>query len=168
MDNSFKPLARKENLVVQELDGEFLIYDLNTNKAHSLNESASIIWNSCNGARTIDELKIVFQNKLFISVNDEFIWLALDQLKSLDLIDSKSLVVENHPSRRELLRKAGLVAVGSLPVVATLAFPRVAMATTCASSVCGVQGSCLSGEVCCPAPAGPPTCQSVVCSPACP
>ncbi len=33
MKKHVAPKAREENLVVQEFDGEVLIYDLNTNKA---------------------------------------------------------------------------------------------------------------------------------------
>ena len=44
-----KPLARKEGLVIQELPVEVLVYDLDRDKAHCLNETAAMVWRKCNG-----------------------------------------------------------------------------------------------------------------------
>lgn len=38
MKSNLNPLSRKNDLVVQELDGEVMIYDLNANKAFCLNK----------------------------------------------------------------------------------------------------------------------------------
>ena len=44
MDNSQYPVARKSGLVVQEMPDEVLVYDLNSNKAHCLNQTAASVW----------------------------------------------------------------------------------------------------------------------------
>lgn len=44
MNNSQqRPLARSEGLVIQEMPDEVLVYDLETNKAHCLNETAAFV-----------------------------------------------------------------------------------------------------------------------------
>ncbi len=57
MKNHIVPKARKENLVVQELDGEVLIYDLNTNKAFCLNEASALVWQACDGNKDVSEIR---------------------------------------------------------------------------------------------------------------
>ena len=49
MKKRIAPKARKENLVVQESNGEVLIYDLDTNKAFCLNETSALVWQACDG-----------------------------------------------------------------------------------------------------------------------
>lgn len=43
------PRARSQKLVVQELNGETLVYDLQKHKAYCLNRTASQLWRACDG-----------------------------------------------------------------------------------------------------------------------
>ena len=43
------PVAREENLAIEELDDELLIYDLHSNRAHSLGSAATSVWRACDG-----------------------------------------------------------------------------------------------------------------------
>ncbi|MBA3352846.1 MAG: PqqD family protein, partial [Blastocatellia bacterium] len=56
MNNTQCPIARKNGLVVQEVPDEVLVYDLETNKAHCLNQSAAMIWRSCDGKNSVSEI----------------------------------------------------------------------------------------------------------------
>ena len=47
------PTARKNGSVMQEMPDEILIYDLDTNKAHCLNETSALVWKACNGTALI-------------------------------------------------------------------------------------------------------------------
>jgi len=38
------PLARKDQLIVKEVDDEVLVYDLKTDQAHCLNKTAALVW----------------------------------------------------------------------------------------------------------------------------
>jgi hypothetical protein len=49
MNGIHKPEARKDGLVIQDLPEEILVYDLNTNKAHCLNQTAAYVWQACDG-----------------------------------------------------------------------------------------------------------------------
>ena len=51
------PKAKLDNVVVQSLNDETLIYNLTTNQAFCLNETAAKVFNACDGKTTFDELK---------------------------------------------------------------------------------------------------------------
>lgn len=164
MNNLEKPIARKEGLVIQELNDEVLVYDLNTNKAHCLNESAAIVWRNCDGAKTITDIANQFIEKSGNKVNEDFVWLAIDQLNDLNLLEMELKPNFKGQSRREVLRKIGLASVISLPLVASLVAPTsvfAAVSCGCVSPAsCGV-GSCSAGTCdglgrCLPPPPGAP------------
>ncbi len=47
------PLARKNELIIQELPEELLVYDLARHKAHCLNKTSAFIWKHCDGETTV-------------------------------------------------------------------------------------------------------------------
>lgn len=140
MKNNIVPKARKENLVVQELDGEVLIYDLNTNKAFCLNESSALVWQACDGNKNVSEIRNSLGKQLNSPVNDDYVWLALDQLKKENLIENKDEVVADFKglSRREVVKKIGLGTMLALPIVASLTAPMAVHALS----------ACMTGTSC--------------------
>ncbi len=50
------PTAREKGLVVKSLNDEVLVYDLERDKAHALNQSAAFVWKKCNGHRTVTDI----------------------------------------------------------------------------------------------------------------
>jgi len=46
------PQARSEDLVIQDIGDEVLVYDLTRHKAHCLNRTAALVWRKCDGTRT--------------------------------------------------------------------------------------------------------------------
>ena len=54
--NQTKPLARKEGLVIQELPDEVLVYDLDRDRAHCLNQTAAFVWQRCDGRTSTVEI----------------------------------------------------------------------------------------------------------------
>ena len=135
------PLSRKENIVVQELDGEVLIYDLTENKAFCLNRTSALVWQSCDGKKTIAEINDLLGKQLNSQVNEDIVWLALDQLSKENLIQTDYKANEKFGglSRREVIRKVGLASVIALPVVTSLVAPLAVHA----NSACVSGGTCL-------------------------
>ena len=82
MNNPKFPIARKNDLVTQEVPDELLVYDLVNNKAHCLNQTAAAVWKSCDGTRSVSDLAQMVSGESGQQVNDDFIWLAIDQLVS--------------------------------------------------------------------------------------
>lgn len=154
MKNSQKPLARTDNLVIQDLPDEVLVYDLNTNKAHCLNQSAMLVWKACNGDKTVSEISELFSKQTGNSVDENFIWLAIDQLSEKNLLENGVKPVFTAESRRSVIKKIGMAAVVALPVVASLTAPTSVLALV---SCAGCTGA---GIPCAPLGCPPGICDS--------
>jgi len=160
MNNSQKPVARHSGLVVQEMPGEVLVYDMDSNKAHCLNETAALVWRSCDGNNTVEDIVRSFERNAGAKVSEDLVWLAIDQLNSngllADTVESKLA----GQSRREVLKKIGFASVIALPVIASLVAPQSVLAFTsctcnpgqplgCTPQVpAGCGGTCNPGGVC--------------------
>lgn len=120
------PTSRNENIVVQRLRDEMMIYDLTIDKAYCLNETSAIIYQNCNGATTFDELKSRYK------LTDELIYLTLDKLRGENLLDENESYASPLAgvSRREVIRRAGLGSLAALPVISALVAPPAANAAS--------------------------------------
>ena len=156
MNNSQYPLARKSGLVVQEMPDEVLVYDLNSNKAHCLNETAAKVWKSCDGKTSIHEMAAVFDK----GSNEDLVWLAIDQLSENDLLEAGVTSKFKGQSRREVIKKIGLASVVAVPVIASLVAPQNALAAQSCNCVNNAQ--CITGAN--RNPAGGSLCPSVTCN----
>ena len=146
MKSSQIPVARKEGLVVQETAEEVLVYDLNSNKAHCLNQTAAFVWKSCTGDNSISEITKLFEKEIGSAVQEDLIWLAIDQLNEKNLLAANLTTKFAGRSRREAIKKIGLAAVVALPIVASLTAPTSALAST--SCACVNPGGCITQTTC--------------------
>ena len=64
------PAARQAGLVVRELPGETLVYDLENNKAHCLNGTAALVWRRCDGQTTVAELAQTLHEELGLPADE--------------------------------------------------------------------------------------------------
>ena len=164
MKNSQIPNARKEGLVIQEMPNEVLVYDLDTNKAHCLNQTAAFVWKSCDGVKSVTDISKTFETQTGHNVPEDMIWLALDQLGEKNLLEQKVQADFHGQSRREVIKKVGLAAVVALPIVASLTAPTAALAVGCSGVVTNCAG-CPDGTACNPDGVGPAgTCTGGACS----
>lgn len=138
------PKARSENVVMQSLTDEVLLYDLQTNKVYCLNETSAFIWNSCNGKKDVPEIARELAKLNKKPVNEEIVWLAIDQLEQENLmseIDLPPVFVQT--DRREMLKRIGLATMIALPLVTGLVAPRASEAAS--TSVCGTPCISING-----------------------
>ena len=145
MNNSQKPVARQEGLVIQEMPDEVLVFDLETNKAHCLNQTAAFVWKSCDGKNSVAEIARLFGDESGKPVSEDLIWLAIDQLNDNQLLAESLKADFKNQTRREVIKKVGLAAVIALPLVSSLIAPTAALAVTCS----GTNGSACAGGTCC-------------------
>ncbi len=124
--------TKNENIVVQELEKEILIYNLETNKAFCLNDTSAMIYQLCNGKRTVSEISQSLNKKMKQITNEEFIWLALDQFKRDGLLENndKFEIDFGGLSRRQIIKKIGLFSTIALPVVSSVLAPSAVMAAS--------------------------------------
>jgi len=143
------PRARKENLIVKEVDGEVLVYDLNNDKAHCLNQTAARIWQYCDGSRSVAEIAELMSTPGEMPVADPVVLLALDQLQKFELLERS---VNSPPhllgmSRRQMIRLVGTAAI-AVPVITTIVSPSSAHAQSLLApgACCGSPGQCASNS----------------------
>jgi hypothetical protein len=82
-----KPLARDNDLVVEEFGDELLVYDSKNKRAHSLSATAVSVWRACDGATDIETMS----DRL--GLTEVEIAHAVDELESLELIGFDGIVV---------------------------------------------------------------------------
>ena len=154
------PRARKKGLVIEELPGELLVYDLERHKAHCLNETAAMVWRQCNGKASIARIAERLQHELKTPVDHEVVWLAIEQLEAARLLgERRSRPKQNGGlSRRDVIKKLGWAAAVGLPLVTSIVAPRAVEAVTCAI-VCSSDAQCIATPGC------PPRCVGSTCVP---
>jgi hypothetical protein len=144
MKDSQIPVARKEGMVIQEMPNEVLVYDLETNKAHCLNQTAATIWKSCDGSNSVTDISKLLAKTSGSAVEEDLIWLAIDQLNEKNLLETQIAPKFNGQTRREVIKKVGLAAVIALPIISSLAAPKAAHA----GSQCPVGDPCTTSADC--------------------
>lgn len=149
MNKSLNPVARKEGLVIQEMPDEVLVYDMETDQAHCLNRTAASVWKSCDGLNSAADIKENLEKEFKTNIPEDFVWLALDQLSKDKLLEKEIETKISGLSRRDVIKRIGLVSMAALPVVAMLSFPQAALAQTCPASQVGTQDGCPAGQLCC-------------------
>ncbi len=157
------PIARQDELVVEELPDETLVYDLKRHKAHCLNCTSALVWRRCDGRTTVAEVAALLERELKIPADEAVVWMALDRLGRAHLLKEQATLPADRAqySRREVLRTLRRVAGISLllPVIETIVAPRAAAST----SACVTPGQC-EGQMTPPQCHGQPICnQSFQC-----
>lgn len=148
------PSARQEDLVVEELPDEILVYDLKTDEAHCLNQTAALIWKNCDGQKSVGEIAASLEQELKWPVSEQTVILGLEELSVHSLLKEKTWEVSTQArlSRRDLVKKLGLSAAIALPVIISITAPTPAQAATvdpCAVSTGKPQGCpCSSDNEC--------------------
>src|SRR6185437_9792178 len=122
-----KPLARKKDIIVEELPGETVIFDKKNNKVHCLNSIALTVWANANGKRSIADLAKIVAAESDCPCDDAVIESAVHQLAEAELIEETSS--EKLLSRRDVGRKVAL-AGSCAALVATIVAPTPAKASS--------------------------------------
>jgi hypothetical protein len=163
------PIARRDNLVIQETaEEELLVYDLRVSKAFCLNETSALVWQACDGNNSVAEISRKLADKLDSPANEDVVWMALDQLKKEKLIANSEEVVSkfNGLARREVIKRVGLASLAALPLIATIVVPTAAQSLSgCIIAAmnppgcpCGAPSDCSPGSCMSNCGAGPNTC----------
>jgi len=146
------PDARQDDLLVQEVGDETIVYDQRRNHAHRLNRSAALVWRACNGQRTVPELAERLRPEFGAAASEDLVLLALDRLEKGHLLTGPLELPADagRVTRRAALRKLALVGGMTLliPVVQNMVAPTPAMAM---SVGCAKNGQTFSAtRPCCP------------------
>ncbi len=174
------PHARQDDLVVEELPDETLVYDLERHKALCLNRTSVLVWRRCDGRTTVAEVAVLLERELKIPADEAVVWMALDRLGRAHLLKERVTLPGNRAryTRREVLRTLRRVAGISLllPVIESIVSPlAAAQASNCVTAAVCEQdlnpGQCQpeipicgSSTECCGREGSPPVCKKHTCA----
>jgi hypothetical protein len=165
--------ARTSALIVEQVNDEALIYDTDSDVAHSVSATAFAVWHACHGGATIEQVTEMLADRG--EPNAEALAAAV-----LIELEEKNLLLGDAPagvSRRHALRRmAGVGAAAALaPFVVSVTVPTAQAAgspptckgsgVTCTGTDQTTNNCCSPGSaggvvLVCGPPAGPKTCQA--------
>jgi hypothetical protein len=124
-ENHQPSLARNEDLIVQELPDEVLVYDLKRDKAHCLNQTAAFVWNHCDGRTTVEEIAKLMEKEWHTPVSEDMVWFTLNKLSRADLLQEPLTLPQEKTgiSRRSAVRRLGFGALLTVPLVMSIVAP---------------------------------------------
>jgi hypothetical protein len=140
-------VPKRKDTIVRQLSDELLAYDRATNKAHCLNESATEIWNLCDGERAVADIVPLLKKNAKAPIDEQMLWMALIKLEKAGLLQND--VPLSDPartlSRREVSRRVGSMAAALVvPVIASVLVPKATAAVSCSTlgGVCNPRPCC--------------------------
>jgi hypothetical protein len=127
------PKARPaEELIINPIGEELVVYDRQRSKAHSLNPTAAFVFEHLDGQTSLTELSalLVAKYTLTTAQASDLMWLSLDRLEKAHLLQGKiawPAGIGHYYTRRQILKTASMQAA-LLPVVVTIMAPTPAQA----------------------------------------
>jgi len=138
-----------DQLVVQELTDETLVYDLERNRAHCLNRSAAVIWKHCDGKTSIRDISLTVSRELGGKIDEGGVWFAISQFNKDHLLVQEfplpAAVASSGMNRRRMIRTLGIAAAVAVPLVTSIVAPTAVQAVSCLPD----GDSCTSSSQCC-------------------
>lgn len=140
------PSARKSDLVINQLEDETLVYDLESDVALCLNQTAALVWKGCDGKTTVTEVIGLLKKELQTPVDADLIWLTIKELDRFKLIEKSAgpAFIGNAVTRRDVLLKYAPAAL-AFPVIMSISAPTRSQVISCQ----GFGGPCSTDSDCC-------------------
>jgi hypothetical protein len=146
-----RPVARNEDLLVEEIHDETVVFDTRSREAHCLSPLAAVVFAHCDGETSIDDLASLASERLGEPVDPERVRDALALLEERSLLDTVGQQ-DDGLSRRQMIKRSAVTGglVASAPLI-TSVFPPTAAAAS--SATCGGPPP-LPTVLCCPCTTG--------------
>jgi hypothetical protein len=134
------PLRRSDDLIVDALDDELLIFDRTIMRAHCLSADAARVWQGCDGSRDATALSAE------LGLPRDVVRRALEELEASQLLDQGLELVDVNPgngkavTRRQLaVRSAKLgTAVATAPLILSITAPSAMAAASPTFDACAI------------------------------
>lgn len=126
-----RPEARTDELVIEAVGDELVIFDRDTSVAHALQPLAAAVFRAADGSLTVAEIASSAAGKLGRPVDVSEAYAAVRELQELGLLASGGL---RGVSRRRLLQVGGAAAATALVASAVVPAYAAASTTPCAVS----------------------------------
>jgi coenzyme PQQ synthesis protein D (PqqD) len=115
------PAIQAEGLIVERCGSELVVFVPATNEAHSLNPTALLIFERCDGATSRAEMVAALES-VGLPADPGIVSLALSDLAEASLVVIDDEAPQLGVTRRVVIRRLGLsaTAIAMLPVVETI------------------------------------------------
>lgn len=130
---------RREDLIVQKVGDEVIVYDKASHRAHSLNRPAALVFEQLDGKTDLAGVAKRVGKELGQPHRDEIVASAVNELAAADLLRPGAPL-----PRRSMLKGAAAL----LPVVVSIAVPPAAASGSCFPNgdPCNSSTECCSGN----------------------
>lgn len=136
------PCARRNDILLEKLVAETMVYDKTNHRAHVLNQTVALVWESADGRNSIDDIAQILHRELGLPADRSVVLLALQELGESGLLQEpvQAEVGPERLTRRQVAQRLGLAgaSLALVPLVTSVLAPTPAMA---ASSVSQTQGT---------------------------
>jgi hypothetical protein len=143
------PRARIEQMVVQKLPDEVLVYDTQRDRAHFLNSTVARVWEYCDGKTAVAEMRDRLERDLGSAVSEEVVLCALHELGTHHLLEQRATMPSHFDAvtRRNFVRKLARSAAIAVPVILSITAPARGQAVSCfpTGTACTLDAECCSG-----------------------
>jgi hypothetical protein len=155
--SAFRPQARTDQLLIEEIEDELLVYDQRDDTAHRLNRTAALVWRLSDGTRDLPALVAALEAELGDVADEDLVRIALDDLADRGLVSgvAERAAQDRRHSRRRFIRRVGTVGAAALalPVVSSVVAPDPAAAQSPCSCSCDC-GTCACTSCVCSGTSG--------------
>jgi hypothetical protein len=148
-----RPLARTENVVVESVGDETVVYDTVAHVAHALTRVAAAVFAYADGKNSAAEIAELASYRLGTTVTEADVVTAIDVLDANSLLDGPVLDVRTGVSRRTALKTFAAAGAGSM-LVMSVATSAAQACITC-SSVPPATYACSTNTYTSGTPSGP-------------
>jgi len=129
MGNHHTPSRTHNQIATQQVGAETLLYDQRRHMAFCLNRSSALVWQLCDGQRTVAQIAAAASLELNAPLSEDLVLFALDQLRTDGLIEPCAQPAPAPPmSRRTLLHRLGAGGAMLLPAISSIVAPTAAQA----------------------------------------
>ena len=113
------PHARRDDLLVESILDELLVYDTRSHRAHCLSAVAAAVWQACDGQSRVSDLGVKAGQVLGATCDEQVVWQALEELSTRDLLRQPIDPPAGGLDRRAFVRALGIV----IPLITTIVTP---------------------------------------------
>jgi Coenzyme PQQ synthesis protein D (PqqD) len=133
-EDMMAPCARKNEILSEKLVAETMVYDKVSHRAHVLNQTVALVWESADGRNSIDEIAQILHRELGLPVDRSVVLLALQELSESGLLQ-EPVQAEAGPeklTRRQVAQRMALAGASAalIPIVTSVLAPTPAMAAS--------------------------------------
>jgi Coenzyme PQQ synthesis protein D (PqqD) len=136
-------IARQNQLLVEAVNDELVVYDLDRGVVHLLNPVGAFVWRHCNGRTTVAKLAMLLRDEYELPADEDVVLLAVNDLEKHHLLDetqASSATSKMFSRRQAIQRLAATAGIGIMfPLIESLNPP------TAQAAISLIGGDCTKG-----------------------